>query len=84
MIKRLIICIFSIFRGKAPLNSPAATIPTPHKPRFMPEYPAFYDALIIFKNPPLIGKVFHHGRLLFRVIGKEIYRGRWKCELELI
>lgn len=49
-----------------------------------PEPILYYDELIIFKNAPLIGKVFHQGKKTFRVVYYEYYRRRWKCQLELI
>lgn len=44
----------------------------------------YYDKLILFRNAPLIGKIFHEGKKMYRVVYKEPYKGRWKCQLELI
>ena len=34
----------------------------------------YFDRLILFKNAPLIGKVFHQGRNMYRVVYKEWFR----------
>lgn len=57
----------------------------PPVPEIPKEEPILYfDRYRIFRNAPLIGKLFHSGKSMFRVLNKEPYKGRWKCELELI
>lgn len=49
-----------------------------------PEPILYFDRYILFKKAPLIGKLYQHGKKIWRVVGREIYKGRFKCELELI
>ncbi len=69
--KRLLQYVLGLF------NSP--------EPEIKKEEPIlYYDHTIVFKKAPLIGKVFHEGKKLFRVVYYERYGGKWKCQLELI
>ena len=48
-----------------------------------PPKPQYLDTYIRFKKAPLIGKVYRHGKKMWRVVGYEV-DGNFKCELETI
>lgn len=77
--KRLIQYIRGLFSSSKPEIQEQRKEPKPK-----PKPVLYFDRYIIFKNAPLIGKVFHKGKQMYRVVSKEIYYRRWKCQLELI